>query len=90
MSDFEDVTRGDSNLAHQLKLDYGNGANILIDNIFFWKERVTAVTDVKVSNVRNNGIVYSIDGRIVKTGATDLSGLTGGIYIFNGKKVLVK
>ena len=90
MSDFEDVTRGDSNLAHQLKLDYGNGANILIDNIFFWKERVTAVTDVKVSNVRSNGIVYSIDGRIVKTGATDLSGLTGGIYIFNGKKVLVK
>ena len=90
MSDFEDVTRGDSNLAHQLKLDYGNGANILIDNIFFWKERVTAVTDVKVSNMRNNGIVYSIDGRIVKTGATDLSGLTGGIYIFNGKKVLVK
>ena len=90
MSDFEDVTRGDSNLAHQLKLDYGNGANILIDNIFFWKERVTAVTDVKVRNVRSNGIVYSIDGRIVKTGATDLSGLTGGIYIFNGKKVLVK
>jgi hypothetical protein len=90
MSDFEDVTRGDSNLAHQLKLDYGNGANILIDNIFFWKERVTAVTDVKVSNARSNGIVYSIDGRIVKTGATDLSGLTGGIYIFNGKKVLVK
>ena len=90
MSDFEDVTRGDSNLAHQLKLDYGNGANILIDNIFFWKERVTAVTDVKVSNVRSNGIVYSIDGRIVKTGATDLSGLDNGIYIFNGKKVLVK
>ena len=90
MSDFEDVTRGDSNLAHQLKLDYGNGANILIDNIFFWKERVTAVTDVKVRNVRSNGIVYSIDGRIVKTGATDLSGLDNGIYIFNGKKVLVK
>ena len=90
MSDFEDVTRGDSNLVHQLKLDNGHGLNILVDNIYFWKERVTAVTDVKVSNVRNNGIVYSIDGRIVKTGATDLSGLDSGIYIFNGKKVLVK
>ena len=90
LSDFEDATRGGTNLVHQIKLDNGNGLDILVDNIFFWKEHITAVTDIKMNNVRNNGIVYSIDGRIVKTGATDLSGLDSGIYIFNGKKVLVK
>ena len=37
-----------------------------------------------------NGNVYSIDGRLVKKGATSLDGLDKGIYIFNGEKHLVK
>lgn len=34
--------------------------------------------------------VYSVQGTIVKKNATDLSGLLPGMYIFNGKKVVVK
>ena len=41
------------------------------------------------SNRTESGNLYSIDGRIVKRGASesDLSSLPKGIYIFNGKKV---
>ena len=36
------------------------------------------------------GNVYTIDGRIVKQNAADLNGLARGIYIHNGKKVMVQ
>lgn len=34
--------------------------------------------------------VYSLDGRLVRAKAEDLDGLAGGIYIVNGRKVVVK
>ena len=37
MSAFEDATRGGTNLMHQLKLDNGNGLDILVDNIYCYK-----------------------------------------------------
>ena len=49
----------------------------------------TAVTDVTVSKALNSN-VYTIDGRIVKQNATTLEGLGQGIYIFQGKKYVVK
>lgn len=38
---------------------------------------------------RNNN-VYTIDGRIVRTGTTSTQGLPAGLYIAGGKKVVVK
>lgn len=49
----------------------------------------TGVTEVNTAKAVD-GNVYSIDGRLVKTHAQDLSGLDQGIYIFNGKKYIVR
>lgn len=53
------------------------------------KEVPTAVTDVTVSKPVNSN-VYTIDGRIVRANATSLDGLDRGIYIYQGKKCVVK
>lgn len=53
------------------------------------KKMPTAVTDVTVSKPVNSN-VYTIDGRIVRANATSLDGLDRGIYIFQGKKHIVK
>ena len=49
---------------------------------------VTGIETVKKQNI-NNGIVYTIDGRIVNRNA-DLNGLQKGLYILNGKKIIIK
>ena len=68
----------------------GDGANIkdiyLDDQV---EDPYTGIADVQVAKTAN-GNVYSIDGRLVKKGATSLDGLDKGIYIFNGEKHLVK
>lgn len=51
-------------------------------------EFVAGVNRVSVSATPADGKVFSIDGRCVST--TGLSGLASGIYISNGKKVVVK
>lgn len=38
----------------------------------------------------SDGNIYSISGQIVRKGSTQTSGLPKGIYIINGKKVVVK
>ncbi|MDO4510636.1 MAG: carboxypeptidase regulatory-like domain-containing protein [Bacteroidales bacterium] len=60
-----------------------------VDQITLEKEVPTAVTDVTASKALNSN-VYTIDGRIVKQNATSLEGLDKGIYIFQGKKYIVK
>lgn len=50
-------------------------------------EDFSGIVNVSVESPDNN--VYSIDGRIVATDG-NTEGLTPGIYIINGKKVLVK
>ena len=49
----------------------------------------TAVTDITVSKALDSN-VYTIDGRIVRRNAESLEGLSQGIYIFQGKKHIVK
>lgn len=34
--------------------------------------------------------VYSLDGRLVRRGATSLGGLTRGVYVVNGRKVVIR
>lgn len=51
-------------------------------------------TDVEglkdVLGIQHPANVYNINGQVVKTGATTLDGLDKGIYLFNGKKYVVK
>lgn len=50
---------------------------------------VTRISGVATpSLMRGNGTVYTIDGRIVSVDNPTLSGLTHGIYIVNGKKMM--
>jgi hypothetical protein len=42
------------------------------------------------SNLNENGAVYNLQGVKVLNSASDMNKLAAGIYIVNGKKVLVK
>ena len=44
-------------------------------------------SNVKVQDKQANGYVYTLDGRLV---SKSLNGLAKGLYIVNGKKVVVK
>lgn len=47
----------------------------------------TGISNVKVQEKQTNGYVYTLDGCVV---AKSLNGLAKGLYIVNGKKVVVK
>lgn len=52
-------------------------------------EEYSGVADITVENQNGGNNVYSIDGRLVSTDG-NIKNLTPGVYIINGKKVLVK
>ena len=64
----------------------------------FWaqvvaKKTATAIDNAVVDRTKaedTTGNVYSIDGRIVAKGVKRLDNLKKGVYIFKGKKYVVK
>lgn len=57
----------------------------------YWGAIPTGIEDVNAGNVTvKSGDVYSITGAKVRSNATSLKGLSKGLYIFNGKKYVVK
>jgi hypothetical protein len=50
----------------------------------------TAIEDLNTDILPATGNIYSIDGRLVRRDATSTDGLPKGLYIMNGKKVIVK
>ena len=50
----------------------------------------TTGIDEVVVNMENPADVYQLDGRLVRSNATSLEGLSKGVYIVNGKKIIVK
>ena len=77
---------------HDLYIVYaGDGANIKDIYLDDQEEKITTgVETVKVTKTITDGNVYSIDGRLVKKGAGTVEGLQPGLYILNGRKVVVK
>ncbi|MDE5552578.1 MAG: hypothetical protein K2I91_05185, partial [Muribaculaceae bacterium] len=73
-----------------------SGSDLIVDGTNYPVNVVynigAGVTSVEAINVDGEATVYSIDGRIVvrKAGADAISGLNPGLYIINGKKILVK
>ncbi len=65
-----------------------------IEQIRFEKrtEVVDAIAGVvsEPATVPHDNRVYSINGQVVREGDTSLQGLPAGLYIVNGRKVLVK
>ena len=52
---------------------------------------ITSIDEVIANDKgKANGAVYTVDGVQVRANASSLEGLPAGIYIFNGKKHLVK
>ena len=68
-------------------LKYVKNANgeIIFKGRAYKETNPAAVVEIAASKAVDSN-VYTIDGRIVKQNATDLSGLAPGIYIFQGKK----
>ena len=50
-------------------------------------DKATGISNVKVQEKQADGYVYTLDGRMV---AKSFNGLAKGLYIVNGKKVVVK
>ncbi|MDD6832446.1 MAG: hypothetical protein PUE80_04710, partial [bacterium] len=72
-------------------LKYVKNANgeIIFKGRAYKETNPAAVVDIAASKAMDSN-VYTIDGRIVKQNATDLSGLAPGIYIFQGKKQILQ
>lgn len=62
----------------------------MAQNFELTRKTLTGVIDVKESEVsRGPQGIYSIDGRLVRAG-NDTTGLSSGVYIVDGKKLIVK
>ena len=53
-------------------------------------ERIMATEDSSIDSKFAKLGVFNLNGQLVRSGSTDVSGLPSGIYIMNGKKVFVK
>ncbi len=60
-----------------------------IKSIKFDGGEITSVDKI-IKDKKATGNIYTVDGVVVRIGATSLENLPAGTYIFNGKKYLVK
>lgn len=55
---------------------------------------VTSIETLPMTTVPQNckftGNVMNLNGQVVRTGSMSLTGLSNGIYIVNGKKIVVR
>ena len=58
--------------------------------IEIWNTFCEDISKNKSVNKQNLYDVYSLDGKPILKGAQDLNSLQNGIYIINGKKMLIK
>ena len=47
------------------------------------------INGIQTENL-DNATIYSVNGQVVRTNATTTKGLAKGVYVVNGKKVVVK
>lgn len=72
------------NLEEWISVRNGSGANV---NIFIDDDQVTGIDGVTIPNLAGAEGVYDIQGRKV---SNDLKSLKKGVYIIDGKKVVIK
>ena len=61
--------------------------HMAVDNVKIYKEDATGINGVEDTKVNANAPVYNLSGQYVANGR---SGLASGVYIQNGKKIVVK
>ena len=95
MTAFDDPARNGSNLMFQIKLDYGNGNSILVDNIYLYKEEggeeppVNPDAQVLTADGHTISLVgYHYTGtenyELIITSEETMSGLGGSFWNING------
>ena len=69
-----------------------NGAKPLYTSVNWQNEETTSIDDIIFQNgiLMESTDVYGIDGTVVRRDAQNLSNLSKGVYIVNGKKFVVK
>ena len=50
----------------------------------------TGISDIVKNADTVNGNVYNLSGQLIRRNATSLDGLAAGVYVINGKKIVVK
>ena len=94
-----DFTNGktdmDMSKVFQIKWYGGDGQSLIyLDNIYFSKTDATGISNMSACDATSTSVVnvYGVDGRLVKhnVSANAVKGLTKGIYIVNGNKMIVK
>ena len=89
----ENYPQGDDEL---LKLNISGGAGEIVvqEAMMVTREqdqkRMAPVSSYQVETGNELMDIYSLDGRLVKAQAKDTNGLPKGVYIIDGKKVIVK
>lgn len=70
----------------------GATSKFILDGIDYTTdvERIMATEDSSIDSKFAKLGVFNLNGQLVRSGSTDVSGLPSGIYIVNGKKVFVK
>ena len=75
----------------QIKLDGGDKTQkFYIDNIYFYSNTATKISNISVNTKKASADIYNLNGQIVRHAATNASNLPKGVYIWNGKKFVVK
>ena len=72
-----------------VKFAYDDEA-VVFDLTVAEKEAAVGITNIEVRSGATTNNVYDMNGRLVRSQVTDTNGLARGLYIVNGKKVLVK
>lgn len=71
---FKDISANQEGISKSVKFDGGD---------------ITGLDKI-IKDKKATGNIYTVDGVVVRVGATSLENLPAGTYIFNGKKYLVK
>lgn len=64
--------------------------NLYITNFSVTENTSTGINGVKTTTAESAGNVYTLDGRLVKKNYTSADKLAKGVYIINGKKIIVE
>ena len=70
-----------------------NGAKISFSiNGVIDDSETTSINDMNTEKIFNDvqGNIYNLSGQLIRSNATSLEGLAKGIYIHNGKKIIIK
>ena len=51
--------------------------------------KTTGIQAATATKPAISGNIYSIDGRLVRRNASSTAGLSKGVYVYNGKKIVV-